>query len=84
MAAAWATLAAYGSMMLISYFLGKKYYPVPYNIKKIGLYLLTSIAISFISFIFFREDYIAGTAFVVLFLAGIIIIEKKDLKKMLT
>lgn len=83
MAAAWATLAAYGSMMFISYFLGKKYYPVPYNLKKIGLYLLTSIAISFISFIFFREDYIAGTAFVVLFLVGIIISEKKDLKKLL-
>ena len=34
MASAWATLTAYGVMMLLSYFIGKKHYPVPYNIKK--------------------------------------------------
>ena len=33
-AAAWATLAAYGTMMIVSYFYGKKYYNVPYNLKK--------------------------------------------------
>jgi O-antigen/teichoic acid export membrane protein len=84
MAAAWATLAAYGSMMLISYFLGKKYYPVPYNLKKIGLYLLISIVISAISFIFFREDYVAGTAFVILFLASIIFLEKNELRRLMS
>jgi O-antigen/teichoic acid export membrane protein len=31
MGAAWATLACYGSMMLISYFWGRKQYPVPYE-----------------------------------------------------
>jgi hypothetical protein len=30
-----ATIAAYGSMMSISY-LGNKYYPIPYDLKKIG------------------------------------------------
>lgn len=84
MAAALATLAAYGSMMLISYFLGKKYYPVPYNLKKIGLYLLISIVISAISFIFFREDYVAGTAFVILFLASIIFLEKNELRRLMS
>jgi O-antigen/teichoic acid export membrane protein len=84
MAAAWATLAAYGSMMVISYFLGKKYYPVPYNLKKIGLYLLISIVISAISFIFFREDYVAGTAFVILFLASIIFLEKNELRRLMS
>lgn len=33
-AAAWATLLAYGGMMVVSYFFGRKYYPVPYNVKK--------------------------------------------------
>lgn len=84
MAAAWATLAAYGSMMVISYFLGRKYYPVPYNIKKIGLYLLISVVISAISFIFFREDYVAGTAFVILFLASIIFLEKNQLRRLMS
>jgi O-antigen/teichoic acid export membrane protein len=31
MGAAWATLACYGSMMVISYFWGRKQYPVPYE-----------------------------------------------------
>jgi O-antigen/teichoic acid export membrane protein len=84
MAAAWATLAAYGSMMFISYFLGKKHYPVPYNLQKIGLYLLISVAFSFISFIFFRGNHFAGTAFVVLFLLGVFFKERKDLKRFLT
>jgi hypothetical protein len=29
-----ATIAAYGSMMSISYYLGNKYYPIPYDLKK--------------------------------------------------
>jgi len=35
MASAWATLIAYGSMMIISYVLGQKHYKVPYDIKQI-------------------------------------------------
>lgn len=68
MAAAWATLAAYGSMMVISYFLGRRYYPVPYNLKIIGMYLLTAVALSAISYIFFPGNYVVGAAFVFLFL----------------
>jgi O-antigen/teichoic acid export membrane protein len=37
-ASAWATLCAYGTMMLLSYFIGKKHYPVPYKLKKSGSY----------------------------------------------
>ena len=36
MASAWATLICYASMMIASYFLGRKYYPVPYELGKIG------------------------------------------------
>ncbi|PHQ80360.1 MAG: polysaccharide biosynthesis protein [Thalassobium sp.] len=39
MACAWATLIAYVTMSVISYFLGQKHYPIPYNLKKIGLYI---------------------------------------------
>jgi O-antigen/teichoic acid export membrane protein len=38
-ASAWATLACYASMMIASYFLGQKHYPIPYDLKKIGIYL---------------------------------------------
>jgi O-antigen/teichoic acid export membrane protein len=36
MASAWATLICYASMMIASYFLGRKHYPVPYELGKIG------------------------------------------------
>ena len=55
-----ATIVAYGSMMLVSYILGKKYYPIPYDMNKIGSYLGLSILFSVISFYFFRENYFVG------------------------
>jgi O-antigen/teichoic acid export membrane protein len=66
-AAAWATLAAYGSMMVISYFYGKKYYNVPYNLKKSASYLIISILMAFISFTYFRANYLASFTLVLLF-----------------
>jgi O-antigen/teichoic acid export membrane protein len=82
-AAAWATLAAYGSMAVISYFLGRKYYPVPYNVKKIMFYLLLSTGFSIISFEFFRENYIVGSIFILGFLIIAFIIERKQLKQII-
>ena len=40
---AWATLICYFSMTVASYFLGKKHYPIPYDLKRIGLYLGTTL-----------------------------------------
>jgi len=79
-ASAWATLLAYGTMMLISYFIGKKHYPVPYNLKKSGSYLITSIIISYISFNYFRENYLISVGLIVLFGLMIVWNEKKELK----
>jgi O-antigen/teichoic acid export membrane protein len=55
-----ATIVAYGSMMVISYVLGNKYYPIPYDMNKIGGYLGLSILFSAISFYGFRENYFIG------------------------
>lgn len=62
MGSAIATISAYGSMMLISYYLGNKYYPIPYDMKKILGYLGLSILLSGLSFYIkiFRETYIFG------------------------
>ncbi len=62
-----ATLAAYGVMMLISYVLGRKYYPIPYDVKKIVSYLVLSVTLSAISFYYFRENYLVGTTFLIIF-----------------
>lgn len=40
MASAWATLVCYSIMVVLSYVLGQKFYPIPYNLKKIGLYTI--------------------------------------------
>lgn len=55
-----ATISAYGSMMVISYLLGNKYYPIPYDMNKIGAYLGLSVGFSAIYFYGFRENYFVG------------------------
>ena len=78
-----ATLAAYASMMLISYYLGNKYYPIPYDLKKIGGYLSISIVFSAISFYGFRENYFVGVGLLVAFLYFIYHNEKVTLLRII-
>ncbi len=78
-----ATLSAYSSMMLLSYYFGRKYYPIPYNLKKIGSYLLVSTAFSILSFYYFRENYVVGISMLVVFLLIVFVSEKKELKQLL-
>ncbi len=78
-----ATLAAYGSMMLISYYLGNKYYPIPYDFKKIGGYLGLSIFFSVISFYRFRENYFVGISLLIAFLYFIYHNEKETLLRII-
>lgn len=78
-----ATIAAYGSMMFISYYLGNKYYPIPYDLKKIGGYLSLSIVFSAISFYGFRENYFVGIALLLAFLYFIYYNEKETLLKII-
>ena len=82
-ASAIATLIAYATMMLLSYYFGRKYYPIPYNLKKIALYLVLSIGLSVLSFYEFRENYIIGVTMLILFLGFIFLSEKKELKQLL-
>lgn len=79
--AAMATLAAYASMMLLSYYFGQKQYPIPYPLKKIGAYLLVSVLLSVLSFYVLDRDIRVGTLFLFLFLAMIYAFERKQLQK---
>jgi O-antigen/teichoic acid export membrane protein len=78
-----ATIAAYGSMMVISYYLGNKYYPIPYDAKKIGGYLSLSIGFSAISFYGFRENYYVGISLLLAFMYFIYYNEKETLSRIL-
>ncbi|MFD0863084.1 oligosaccharide flippase family protein [Sungkyunkwania multivorans] len=79
MASAWATLAAYGGMMIISYLLGRKHYPVPYDLKRIALYLLIAVLMSAVSFHYLRGQYLMNTLFVFVFLSVIFFAERREL-----
>jgi O-antigen/teichoic acid export membrane protein len=80
-----ATISAYGSMMGISYYLGQKKYPIPYEIHKIGTYLGIAILLSGLSFYvpIFRHSYIFGIFALILFGYYIYRNEKQVLLKIL-
>lgn len=78
-----ATLAAYGSMVILSYYYGRKYYPIPYNLNKIGIYLGLSFVFSIVSFYYLREKYIITIPMLLVFIAMAFLLEKKELKQLL-
>jgi O-antigen/teichoic acid export membrane protein len=43
--AAWAHLVTYGSMVVASYVLGRRYYPVPYDLKRVLGYIGLGLAL---------------------------------------
>lgn len=57
MGSAWATLACYFLMMCASYFLGQKYFPVNYPLRKIGIQLLMVIGLYAISQLMVKSVY---------------------------
>ncbi|MGB3775888.1 MAG: oligosaccharide flippase family protein, partial [Leeuwenhoekiella sp.] len=83
MAAAYATLIAYGSMMLLSYLIGQKHYKVPYDLKRISIYLAVATGFSAVSFYLFRENYIVSLILLAAFSAMILKIESKELNRIL-
>ena len=82
-ASALATLAAYATMMFLSFLYGRKYYKVPYNMRKITFYSTTSIIFSFLSFYVFDRNLIAGSLFLLVFLILVYRMEKEVLRKIL-
>ena len=64
-----ATLVAYGSMMFISYYLGQKKYPIPYEKQKIGGYLAVATILSALSFYVpqLRQSFVFGIFALLLF-----------------
>ena len=44
---AWATLACYASMAMVSYLLGRRYYPIAYDINRVLVYITLGIGLFF-------------------------------------
>ena len=83
MAAAYATLAAYGSMMLISYFLGRKYYNVPYDIVRLLSYLIIALALSWLTLYKYPQLLLLKVFVVIAYLGIISIFERNSIKRIL-
>ncbi|TDQ10061.1 lipopolysaccharide biosynthesis protein [Pedobacter metabolipauper] len=83
MGSAWVSMLAYFVMMVISYVLGQKYYPIPYNLKRIVAYLLVSVILVVLSFWVFNRNIYIGNALLIAFLAGVFYFEKDELKTLL-
>lgn len=81
MACAWAGFAAYGVSMVISYFIGQKYYPIKYPLGDMALYTWLAI-MAFVVMTIARGSFplwlslAINTLFILLFVAVII---KRDL-----
>lgn len=82
-AAAWATLVAYLSMVIISFVLGQKHYKVPYDVSRVLLYLVVASICTFVIYNNFYGNYYLSTAILIAYLSLVFILEKKELKQIL-
>jgi O-antigen/teichoic acid export membrane protein len=88
-ACAWATLAAYGGMMILSYVLGQKYYPVKYNKRAIFIYTFLALGLYFISFTYVDIDgvylkFVLNNLLVIVFAFLVFKLEIPNIKKLKT
>ena len=89
MACAWATLAAYFGIMVLSYFLGQKHFPIKYNVKAIAVYCALVCVLFLISFSFSSIQsgimkLILNNLLVLLFAIVVYKLEINNLKKLNT
>ena len=82
---AWATFICYGSMMVIAYLLGQKYYPVPYRIWKAAGYTGLALLLYLVS-AYFRIPHpvfriLFHTGLLMVFLLTAFLVEKPRLSK---
>jgi O-antigen/teichoic acid export membrane protein len=82
--AAWATLACYSSMVLASYLLGRRYYPVPYDVTRvlgyIGLGIMLYLANKQIVAGTGAPALLSGTALLLIYLAIAYALDGKKLR----
>ncbi len=79
-ACAWASFTGYLVIMLFSYFMGQKAYPIPYDLKSIGLYSGLAITLYIISSVVHIENTFLRFGFNTVLLAiYIAVVLKKDL-----
>ena len=80
---AWATFICYGVMMVLSYLIGQKYFPVKYNLTKFAGYLGLAILLYAISSVVRPELSILRIGFhtllILIFVSIVFLVEKPHL-----
>ena len=80
MGCAWAGLAGYGTAMLLSYFIGQKKFPIPYNLRAIAGYVLLAALLYLLSVVVEVEHLVLRLVFrsllLLLFLGWVIYKER--------
>ncbi len=85
-ACAWGMLLSYGTMVVVCYAWGQKYYPIPYNVRKLTAYLTVAVVLWAASRgIAALTDWVvvrltAGAVLAGLFAALVYRVEKKELR----
>lgn len=74
---AWATLCAYFVMMIVSYLLGQKYFPIPYRIGKMTLFLALLTLFSLIIVKILNYNLMYSNLLLIIFIASVFYSEKK-------
>lgn len=67
--------------MLLSFYFGRMYYPIPYNFRKIIFYLIISVLFSVLSFYIFDRNLFVGIPLWLLFLGMVYKLEADNLRK---
>lgn len=80
--AAFAHLACYTVMTLVSYFWGQKYFPIPYQIGRIAMYFVLAIGLFFAS-ILFNDFSLAikltlNTLLILVYIGTVVFFERKN------
>ncbi|MDW3212302.1 MAG: polysaccharide biosynthesis C-terminal domain-containing protein [Reichenbachiella sp.] len=77
------TLVSYFSMALISYLFGQKYYPIPYQVIKIAVYLVLASLLILVFYQIDTDNWVANFFIknlgVLIFIAGTYLAERKHL-----
>jgi O-antigen/teichoic acid export membrane protein len=86
MACAWATLAAYATMMILSYIFGRLYFPIKYNLRAITIYSMIALLIFIVSYTFQTLQSVGLKLFlnnflIVIFVLVVYKLEIQNLKK---
>jgi O-antigen/teichoic acid export membrane protein len=85
MAAAWGYLFSYLAMVVFSYYLSRKYYPIPYEWKTIVLYFVTGIGLYLFSIVvappLLIERIVLNTLYIITFVIFVLKKEKIDLPR---